>query len=62
MEKNVILTWEGGGGVQARDVFQCTDQKNSVWTSTSFDINYVMKGGGGGGGGGGRGGYNETSQ
>ena len=45
----------GGGGVQARAVFQCTDQKNGVRTPTTFDINDVMGGGGGGGGG-----YNET--
>ena len=43
----------GGGGVQARYVFRCTDQKNGVRSPTTFDINDVMRGGGGGGGGGG---------
>ena len=34
---NVILTWGGGGGgVQARDVFRCTDRKNGVRTSISM--------------------------
>ena len=47
-----ILTLGRRGGVQARDVIQCTDQKNGGRTPTTFDINDVMRSGGGGGGGG----------
>ena len=48
----MTLEGGGGGGVQARDVIRCTDQKNGGRTPATFDINDVMRGGGGWGVGG----------